>query len=70
MLVDKVVIILGKVVVKEVIDHSSKVGWNLPLDVTYVHYKVSSILYKIDYAATWAIKLFPLKDCYNQCKPS
>jgi len=66
MLIDNVVVILGKEIIKEVIDHSSKMRWNLPLDATYVHYKVASILYKIDiYAATWANKLFPLKDCYN-----
>jgi hypothetical protein len=28
------------------IDHSSKVRWNLPLDVTYVYRRVISMLYK------------------------
>ncbi len=60
MLVDNVVLILGKVVVKEIIDHSSRVRWNLPLDATYVHCKIASILYKIDiYTTIWANKLFP-----------
>jgi hypothetical protein len=42
------VAMLGKVVVKEVIDHSNKVRWFLPLNVTYVHCKIALILYKID----------------------
>jgi len=40
--------------------------WNLPLDVTYVHYRVASILYKIDiYTTIWANKLFPSKVHHN-----
>jgi ribosomal protein S19E (S16A) len=66
MLVNNVVVIVGKVVVEEIIDHTSKVRWNLPLDATYVHYRVASILYKIDiYGAIWANKLFPLRVNYN-----
>jgi len=57
---------IGKVVVEEIINHSSKVKWNLPQDSTYVHCRVTSILYKIDiYATIWANKLFPLKVCHN-----
>ncbi len=48
MLANNVIIILGKVVVEEVIDCSSRVRWILPLDATYVHYRVTLILYKID----------------------
>jgi hypothetical protein len=61
------VIILGKVVVKEIINCSNRVRWNLPLDATYVHCKVASILYKlIDiYTTIWANKLFPLRVCHN-----
>jgi hypothetical protein len=47
-LANNVVIILGKVVIEEVIDPSSRVRWILPLDATYVHCRVTSILYKID----------------------
>jgi ribosomal protein S19E (S16A) len=66
MLVNNVVVIVGKVVVEEIIDRTSKVRWNLPLDATYVHCRVASILYKIDiYGAIWANKLFPLKVNYN-----
>jgi hypothetical protein len=65
-LVDNVVLILKKVVIEEIIDCSSKVRWNLPLDATYVHCRVASILYKIDiYIIIWANKLFPLKVCDN-----
>jgi hypothetical protein len=32
MLVNNVVLILGKVIVEKIIDHSSRVRWNLPLD--------------------------------------
>jgi hypothetical protein len=61
MLVDNVILILGKVVIEEIIDRSSRVKWNLPLDATYVHCKVYSILYKINiYIAIWTNKLFPL----------
>jgi hypothetical protein len=42
-----VVIILGKVIVEKIIDCSSKVRWNLPLNATYVHCIITSILYKI-----------------------
>jgi hypothetical protein len=60
------VLTLGKVVVEEIIDHSSRVRWNLPLDATYVHCKITSIWYKIDiYIAIWAKTLFPLKVCHN-----
>jgi hypothetical protein len=47
-LANNVVIILGKVAIEEVIDCSSRVRWILPLDATYVHCRVASILYKID----------------------
>jgi hypothetical protein len=60
------VLILGKVVVEEIKDHSSRVSWKLPLDATYVLYIVASILYKIDvYIAIWTNKLFPLRVCHN-----
>ncbi len=53
---------IGKVVVEEIINHSNRKRWNLPLDATYVHYKVASTLYKIDiYTTIWANKLFPIK---------
>ncbi len=59
-------IILGKIVIEKIIDRSNKVKWNLPLDATYVHCIVTSILYKIDiYGEIWANKLFPLKVCHN-----
>jgi hypothetical protein len=41
MLVDNVVVILGKVVV----DHNTTVKWFLLLNATYVNYKIGSILY-------------------------
>lgn len=68
MLVDNVVIILGKVVVEEV-DHNTRVKWFLPLDATYVNYKIASILYlklifMMIYGVLWANKLFTLK-VYN-----
>jgi hypothetical protein len=60
------VLILGKVVVEEIIDQSSRVRWNLPLNATYVHCGVALILYKIDiYTTIWANKLFPLKVYHN-----
>jgi hypothetical protein len=66
MLINNVVIILGKIVLKEIINHSNRVRWNFPLDATYVHCRVASILYKIDiYTTIWANKLFPLKVCHN-----
>ncbi len=66
MLVDNVVLILGKIIVEKIIDCSSKVRWNLPLDSTYVLCRVTSILYKIDiYTTIWANKLFPLRVCHN-----
>ncbi len=66
MLIDNVVLILGKIVVNEIIDCSNKVRWNLPLNATYVHCRIASILYKIDiYTTIWANKLFPLKVCHN-----
>jgi hypothetical protein len=59
-------IILGKIVIEKIIDRSNGVKWNLPLDATYVHCIVISILYKIDiYGAIWTNKLFPLKVCHN-----
>jgi hypothetical protein len=63
---NNMVLILEKVVVEEIIDRSTTVGWNLPLDATYVHCKIASILYKIDiYIAIRANKLFPLRVCHN-----
>jgi hypothetical protein len=41
-------VILEKVVVEEEIDHSIRVRWFVPLNATYVHYRIASILYKID----------------------
>jgi len=65
-LVNNMVIILGKIVMKEIIDRSIKVRRNLPLDATYVHCRVTSILHKIDiYITIWANKLFPLRICHN-----
>jgi len=61
MLINNVVIILGKVVLKKIINHSNRVRWNFPLDAPYVHCRVTSILYIIDiYTTIWANKLFPL----------
>jgi len=61
-----VVLILGKVMVEEIIDHNNKVRWILPLDATYAHCKIASILYKIYiYTIIWANKLFTLKVCDN-----
>jgi hypothetical protein len=40
MLVNNVVVIVGKVVVVEIVDRTSKVRWNLPLDTIYVHCRV------------------------------
>ncbi len=66
MLVDNVVLILGKLIIKDIIDCRCRVRWNLPLDATYVHCIIASILYKIDiYTTIWANKLFPLKICNN-----
>ncbi len=48
MLIDNVVVILGKIAVEEIIDRGSKVRWNFPSDATYIHCRVASILYKID----------------------
>jgi len=60
MLINNVILILGKIVVEEIINRSSRVRWNSPLDATYVQCKVTSLLYKIDiYTATWVNKLFP-----------
>ncbi len=60
MLINNMVIILGKVVLKEIINHSNRVRWNFPLDAPYVHFRVTSILYIIDlYTTIWANK-FPL----------
>jgi hypothetical protein len=65
-LVDNMVLILGKIIVEEIIDRSNKVRWILPLDATYVHYRVASILYKMYiYTTIWANKLFTLKVCHN-----
>jgi hypothetical protein len=66
MLVDNVVVILGKIIVEEIVDCNNRVRWNLPLDATYVHCKVASILYKIDiYTTIWANKSFLLRVCHN-----
>jgi hypothetical protein len=66
MLVNNVVLTLGKVVVEEIIDCSNKVRGNLPLDATYVQCRITSILYKIDiYIAIWVNKLFPLRISHN-----
>jgi hypothetical protein len=68
-LVDNMVLIMGKLVIKDILYCNSRVTWNLPLDVTYVHCRIASILYKIDiYTTIWANKLFPLKNCNNYCK--
>jgi hypothetical protein len=61
-----VVLILGELVIEEIINCNNKLRWNLPLDATYVHCKVASILYKIDiYTTIWANKLFPLRVCHR-----
>jgi len=66
MLIDNVVLILEKIIAEKIIDYSSRVRWHLPLDATYVYYRVASILYKINICTTiWANKLFPLKICHN-----
>jgi hypothetical protein len=52
MLVNNVVLILGKIVVEEIMHHNNRVRWNSPLDATYVHCKIASILYKIDIYTT------------------
>ncbi len=52
MLNNNMVIILKKVVIEEIVDHSSRVRWNLPLDATYVHCNITSILDKIDIYTT------------------
>jgi hypothetical protein len=60
------IIILGKIIIVEIIDHNNRVRWNLPLDATYVHCKVTSILYRINiYITIWANKLFPLIIYHN-----
>jgi hypothetical protein len=60
MLINNMVIILGKVVLKEIINHSNRVRWNFPLDATYVQCRVASILYKIDiYTTIWQTSCFP-----------
>ncbi len=40
-LVNNVVVILGKVVVEEIIDYNNRVKWNLALNATYVHCRVA-----------------------------
>jgi hypothetical protein len=47
-LVDNEIIILKKIVPDEVIDYNIKVRWFVPLDATYVHSRIASILYKFD----------------------
>jgi hypothetical protein len=54
------VIILGKIVIEEIINCNNKMKWNLPLDATYVHCRMVSILYKTNiYTKIWANKFFP-----------
>jgi hypothetical protein len=48
-LVDNATIILRKIVVDEIIDCNIRVRWCVPLDATYVHSRVASILYKFDF---------------------
>jgi hypothetical protein len=63
-LIDNVVLILGKIIVEKIMN--CRVRWNLPLDSTYVHCRITSILYNIDiYTTTWVNKLFPLRVCHN-----
>jgi hypothetical protein len=65
-LFNNVVLLLGKIIVEEIIDYSNRVKWNLPLDATYVHCNIASILYKINICTTiLANKLFPLRICHN-----
>jgi hypothetical protein len=47
-LINNMVIILGKVVIEKVIDHNNQVRWFVSLNATYVHYEIVSILYKLD----------------------
>jgi hypothetical protein len=42
------VVLLGKIIVEEVIDRSNRVKVDLPLNTTYGHYRIASILYKFD----------------------
>jgi hypothetical protein len=42
------VVLLGKVIIEEVIGHSNRVKVDLPLNATYGHYRIASILYKFD----------------------
>jgi hypothetical protein len=48
-LVNNATIILRKIIVDEVIDCNIKVRWFVPLNATYVHCRVASILYKFDF---------------------
>jgi hypothetical protein len=43
---------IGEIVVV-VIDHNSKVRWFVPLNTTYAHCKIATILYKIDIYDGW-----------------
>jgi len=53
MLVNKITTILRKIVIEKVIDYNIRVRWFVPLDVTYAHCKVDSILHKIDIYDGW-----------------
>jgi hypothetical protein len=44
MMVDNVVVILGKIIVEEILYRSKKVRWNLPLYATSIDYRKTSIL--------------------------
>jgi hypothetical protein len=48
MLVDNTTIILKNIVVDDGIDCNNRVRWFVPLNATYVHSKVASILFKFD----------------------
>jgi hypothetical protein len=61
-LINNTTIILGKVVVKKVIDLSIKVRWSIALDATYVHCRLqfcAKLVFMMD-GALWA-NMFPQK---------
>jgi hypothetical protein len=62
-LIDNATIILGKVVVKEVVDPNIRVRWFIVSNATYVHCRLqfcAQLVFMMD-AALWANKLFPQK---------
>jgi hypothetical protein len=62
-LIDNTTIILGKIVVKEVLDPNTRVRWSIASDATYVHCRLqfcAKLVFMMD-GALWANKLFPQK---------